>query len=325
MNRRRFTFALATLWAAHVPAEAQGDSAPFPNRPVRLVLPFAPGGTTDIMARLLSVKFQQETGQTLIVDNRPGAGGIIATEAVARAPADGYTLLMASSAQLAVNPYLYRELHYDPVRDFAPVALLGATPNVILVNPKQPVRSLADLIALAKAHPGEISFASPGTGSTAHLAAELLQLQAGIKMIHVPYHGGGPALSAGLGNQVQSLFVAIPSIVGPVKGGLLRPLAVTSAKRAPALPDVPTVAQTFPGFEAVGWYGVVAPAHTPPATVQRLYELFRRIADMQDVRAAWAKEGIDTLEASPAQFGSYIQAELKKWGDVIHRAKVTAE
>jgi tripartite-type tricarboxylate transporter receptor subunit TctC len=311
----------------HAPVEAQNQNhaASFPGRPVRLVLPFAPGGTTDIMARLLSVKFQQETGQTLIVDNKPGAGGIIATEAVARAPADGYTVLLASSAQLALNPYLYRNLHYDSVRDFAPVTLLGATPNVILVNPAQPVHNLSEFIALAKAHPGDISFASPGTGSTAHLAAELLQMRAGIRLIHVPYHGAGPALNDALGGQVPSIFVASPSIVGPVNSGMLRALAVTSAKRSPALPGVPTVAETFPGFEAVGWYGIVAPAKTPPATVQRLYEVFRHIADMPDVRAAWAREGIDGLDGSPTQFGAYIKAESQKWGDVIHRANVKAE
>ena len=297
----------------------------FPSRPVRLVLPFSPGGTTDIMSRLLSVKFHEETGQPLIVDNKPGAGGMIATELVQRAPADGYTLLFGSSAQLALNPSLYSNIRYDPVRDFAPVALLGATPNVLLAHPSQPMRSLADMIAQARAKPGQLSFASPGSGSTAHLAAELLKQQAGINIVHVPDRGAGPAVTDALGGQLPLIFVAIPSIVQQAKADKLRPLAVTGARRSPALPDVPTVAETLPGFEAVGWYGVLAPAGTPPEAIARLHATLRKITAMPDVRAAWAAQGIDMLGGSPEEFSAYLKVELRKWTQVIKSSGATVE
>lgn len=304
----------ACTFAAANGAHAQGA---FPNRPVRLVLPFSPGGTTDIMSRSLSVKFQEETGQALVVDNKPGAGGMIATELVQRAPADGYTLLLASSAQLALNPALYANVRYDSMRDFAPVALLGATPNVLLAHPGQPIRSLQSLIAAAKAAPGKLAFGSPGSGSTAHLSAELLKQQAGIDMVHVPYRGAGPAVTDALGGQVPLLFVAIPSIVQHAKAGRLHPLAVTGLKRSPALPDVPAIAEVLPGFEAVGWYGIVAPAGTPPEVVARLNVVLRKITAMPDVRAAWAAQGIEMLGGTPEDFADYLKVELRKWTQVI--------
>jgi tripartite-type tricarboxylate transporter receptor subunit TctC len=297
----------------------------FPNRPVRLVLPFSPGGTTDIMSRLLSIKFQEETGQALIVDNKPGAGGMIATELVQRSAADGYTLLLGSSAQLALNPGLYGNIRYDPVRDFAPIALLGATPNVLLAHPSQPMRSLANLISEARSRPGQLAFASPGSGSTAHLAAELLKQQTGTSMVHVPYRGAGPAVSDVLGGQVPFIFVAIPSIVQHVKSGKLRPLAVTGTHRSQALPDVPTFAETLPGFEAVGWYGVLAPAGTSPEIVARLHSTIRKITATPEVRAAWSAQGIEMLGGSPSEFSDYMKSELKKWTQVIKSSGAKAD
>ena len=324
MIRRRLLLlsALACLLGGH--GMALGQEV-FPSRPVRLVLPFSPGGTTDIMSRLLSVKFQEETGQALVVDNKPGAGGMIATEMVARAPGDGYTLLLGSSAQLALNPALYANVRYSPLRDFTTVALLGATPNVLLAHPSLPVHNLAELLALARSKPGTLSFASPGSGSTAHLAAELLKQRAGIDLIHVPYRGGGPALTDALGGQVPLIFVAIPSIVAPAKAGRLRPLAVSGLKRSSALPDVPTLAETLPGFDAVGWYGVVAPAATPPDVVNRLHGVLRRITAMPDVRVAWAQQGIDVLGGSPEEFAEYLRSELPKWAEVIRRSGAKPE
>ena len=324
MIRRRLLLlsALACLLGGH--GMALGQEV-FPSRPVRLVLPFSPGGTTDIMSRLLSVKFQEETGQALVVDNKPGAGGMIATELVARAPGDGYTLLLGSSAQLALNPALYANVRYSPLRDFTTVALLGATPNVLLAHPSLPVHNLAELLALARSKPGTLSFASPGSGSTAHLAAELLKQRAGIDLIHVPYRGGGPALTDALGGQVPLIFVAIPSIVAPAKAGRLRPLAVSGLKRSSALPDVPTLAETLPGFDAVGWYGVVAPAATPPDVVNRLHGVLRRITAMPDVRVAWAQQGIDVLGGSPEEFAEYLRSELPKWAEVIRRSGAKPE
>ena len=324
MIRRRLLLlsALACLLGGH--GMALGQEV-FPSRPVRLVLPFSPGGTTDSMSRLLSVKFQEETGQALVVDNKPGAGGMIATEMVARAPGDGYTLLLGSSAQLALNPALYANVRYSPLRDFTTVALLGATPNVLLAHPSLPVHNLAELLALARSKPGTLSFASPGSGSTAHLAAELLKQRAGIDLIHVPYRGGGPALTDALGGQVPLIFVASPSIVAPAKAGRLRPLAVSGLKRSSALPDVPTLAETLPGFDAVGWYGVVAPAATPPDVVNRLHGVLRRITAMPDVRVAWAQQGIDVLGGSPEEFAEYLRSELPKWAEVIRRSGAKPE
>ena len=322
MNRRQLVAALTTLLATQG-AAAQGEG--FPSRPVHLLLPFSPGGTTDIMARTMSAKFQQETGQPLVIDYKPGAGGMIATEMVARAPADGYTLLLGSSAQLALNPSLYATVRYDPVKDFAPVALLGATPNVLLAHPSLPVASLKDLIALAKSQGGRINFASPGAGSTAHLAAELLKMQAGIDLVHVPYRGAGPAVMDALGGQVQLIFVAIPSIVNHAKQGRLRAIAVSGSHRSEALPDVPTIAETLPGFEASAWYGIVAPAGTPAAALGRLNALFKKITEAADLRAAWALQGIDPLEATPAQFADYIRSELPKWRAVIQRSGAKAD
>ena len=322
MNRRQLVAALTTLLATQG-AAAQGEG--FPSRPVHLLLPFSPGGTTDIMARTMSAKFQQETGQPLVIDYKPGAGGMIATEMVARASADGYTLLLGSSAQLALNPSLYATVRYDPVKDFAPVALLGATPNVLLAHPSLPVASLKDLIALAKSQGGRINFASPGAGSTAHLAAELLKMQAGIDLVHVPYRGAGPAVMDALGGQVQLIFVAIPSIVNHAKQGRLRAIAVSGSHRSEALPDVPTIAETLPGFEASAWYGIVAPAGTPAAALGRLNALFKKITEAADLRAAWALQGIDPLEATPAQFADYIRSELPKWRAVIQRSGAKAD
>ena len=322
MNRRQLVAALTALLATQG-AAAQGEG--FPSRPVHLLLPFSPGGTTDIMARTMSAKFQQETGQPLVIDYKPGAGGMIATEMVARAPADGYTLLLGSSAQLALNPSLYATVRYDPVKDFAPVALLGATPNVLLAHPSLPVASLKDLIALAKSQGGRINFASPGAGSTAHLAAELLKMQAGIDLVHVPYRGAGPAVMDALGGQVQLIFVAIPSIVNHAKQGRLRAIAVSGSHRSEALPDVPTIAETLPGFEASAWYGIVAPAGTPAAALGRLNALFKKITEAADLRAAWALQGIDPLEATPAQFADYIRSELPKWRAVIQRSGAKAD
>lgn len=329
MKRRTILSALSlTSWGQpgwSQPASVGLTAESYPSRPVRLVLPFSPGGTTDIMARLMSARFQQEFGQPLVVDHKPGAGGMIATEAVARATPDGHTLLLGSSAQLALNPSLYATVRYDSVKDFTPVTLLGATPNVLLTHPSTPWKSLADVLTAAKSQPNHWSFASPGSGSTAHLAAELLKMQTGVDLVHVPYRGAGPAVTDALGGQVPLILVAIPSIVQHVKAGRLRPLAITGAKRSEALPEVPTVAETLPGFEAVGWYGILAPSNTPTAIVNRLHTVLKRISEAPDIRLAWGAQGIEPLDSTPAQFSSYLRSELAKWRTVIQRAGVKAE
>jgi tripartite-type tricarboxylate transporter receptor subunit TctC len=326
MTRRRSLLLAGVAGAASLAAPfAHAEAEHHPNRPVRLVLPFSPGGTTDIMARMLSARFQAETGQPLVVENKPGAGGMIATELVQHAAPDGHTLLLGSSAQLAVNPALYANVRYDALRDFAPVCLLGATPNVFLSHPGTPIRSLQEMIAAAKASPGKLAFASPGTGSTAHLAGELLEQQAQIQLVHVPYKGAGPAVTDALGGQVPLLFVAIPSIVQHVQAGRLRALAVTGRKRSPALPDVPAVAELITGFDAVGWYGVLAPAGTPQGIVRTLSRLFATLTAEGEIVKAWGAQGIEMLEGGPDEFAAYLRSEIPKWAQVIRKAGLHAQ
>jgi tripartite-type tricarboxylate transporter receptor subunit TctC len=296
------------------PARAAGT---YPDRAVRLIVPFSTGGATDIMARRLAQHFTEDLKQPLVIENRGGAGGIIGTQLAAQAPADGYTLLFASSAQLAINPSLYKHVPYDPVRSFAPVMLVGATPNVLLATPASGIDSLATLIARAKAHPGEISFASPGIGSTADLAAQLLQQRTGISLINVPYKGGGAVMMDALGGQMSVILVAIPSISGYAQSGKLKALAVTSAHRSPILPNVPTISETLPGFEAVGWYGILAPAGTPPDIIAKLHAELAAAVEAPDVRRAFAAQGIEPLGGSAQYFGEYIRSEGVKWAKVI--------
>ncbi len=313
-------YGLASTFPLRAQALGQADS----TRPIRLIVPFPPGGTTDFMARLISEKMLTIAGRRIIVENKGGAGGIIGTEIVARAPADGYTLLLPGSAQLALNPGLYSQLRYDPVRDFAPVTLVGATPNVLLAHPSLPVKTLSDVIDLARSKPGTLSFASPGVGSTAGLAMALLNIQAGINLLQVPYRGAGPAVTDILGGQVPLIAVAIPSIVDHAKSGRLNAIALTGAKRSATLPNVPTFGETLPGFEASAWYGIVAPAGTPAAAIATLNSQLRTVLADQDVQNAFAAQGIDRLSNTPGEFSAFIKSELVKWTDVIKQSGAKA-
>jgi tripartite-type tricarboxylate transporter receptor subunit TctC len=303
-------------------ASAQGDpkQQSYPNQPIRFVLPFPPGGATDIMARTIGQKLTLKWGQQVVVENRAGAGGSIAAEAVKRAVPDGYTLFFASSAQLAVNPGLYSKLAYDPVKDFSPIVLVGALPNILVANPSLPVKSLKEFIAYAKAHPGKLNYASPGSGSTAHLAAELLKIETGIDIVHIPYKGGAPGVTDLLGGHVPLMFISMSSVLGHIKTGKLVALGMTGPRRSDAAPNIPTFAETIPGFESTAWYGILGPAGTPKPIVEKLNAEVLSILKASDVKELFTTQGIEIIGSTPGQFGDYIKAEIVKWASVIKKS-----
>ena len=313
--------AALALSAPHAAAAAE----PYPARPVRFVVAFPPGGGTDIIARSIAQKLGERLGQQVLVDNRPGAGGNIGTDIVAKSSPDGYTLLMGSAGPLAINASLFARMPFDP-KDLAPVTLAASTPNVLVVHPSLPAATVRELIALAKARPGEINFASSGHGTPAHLAGELFNSMAGVKLIHVPYKGAAPALADLLGGQVQLMFSTMPPALPHVKDGKLRALAVTSLKRSPAAPDLPTVDEiALPGFEANTWHGVVVPAGTPGAIVARLNREIVAILHLPDVVERLSGQGAEALGSTPEEFAAYIKSESVKWAKVVRDSGAKAE
>jgi len=295
---------------------AMGQST-YPTRPVRLVVPFPAGGTTDIIARATAQKLSEAWGQQVIVDNRPGAAGNIGSELVAKAAPDGYTLLMGTVGTHAINPSLYAKMPYDHVKEFAPVILVAGVPNVLVVNPDLPIKSVPELIAYAKANPGKLNFASSGSGTSIHLSGELFKAMTGVQMTHVPYKGSAPALTDLIGGQVQLMFDNLPSSLAFIKAGKLRALAVTSASRAPALPDVPTVADTVPGFEASSWFGVLAPAGTPPEIIARINGEVTKWLATPEAKEKLTAQGANVAGGTPQDFAKHIQAETAKWAKVV--------
>jgi tripartite-type tricarboxylate transporter receptor subunit TctC len=290
----------------------------YPTRPIRLVVPFPAGGTTDILAREVGQRLSVTLGQPVVIDNRPGAAGNIGTELAARSAPDGYTLLMCTVNTHAINPNLYAKLPYDHVKDFAPVILVAGVPNVLEVTPALPVNSVADLIKLAKEKPGQINFASSGSGTSIHLSGELFKTMAGVDMTHVPYKGSAPAITDLMGGQVQVMFDNLPSSLQQIKAGKLRAIAVTSAKRAPALPDVPTIAESgLPGFEATSWFGIVAPAGTPPAIIARINADIDQWLQSPDVKEKLLAQGAIAAGGTPEQFAAHIRSETEKWAKVV--------
>ncbi|MBC7779782.1 MAG: tripartite tricarboxylate transporter substrate binding protein [Proteobacteria bacterium] len=326
---RSILIALACLAAQACAPVASAQSSTgkptYPNRTIRMVLPFPPGGATDVMARKLGQKMSERWGQQVVIDNRAGAGGNIAAEIVAKAVPDGYTLLFAASAQLAVNPALYAKLPFDPVKSFAPISLVGAVPNILVAHPSLPVRSLKEFIAFARARPGQLNYATAGSGSTAHLSAELLKIETGIDIVHVPYRGAAPAVTDVLGGQVPLMVVSTPSVIGHVKVGKLRALGVTGARRSHAAPDVPTFAETLPGFESSAWYGMLAPNGASPDIVARLHEETVNILRMADVKELFAAQGIEIIGSTPSEFASYIESELAKWAIVVRKSNAKVD
>ncbi len=285
-------------------------------RPVRMVLGLSPGGSVDIVTRLIGQWLSERLGQPFLVDNRPGASGDIATEAVVRAPADGYTLLVVLAAN-AINATLHDKLKFSPIRDLAMVAGMVRVPNVMEVHPAVPAKTVPEFIAYAKANPGRLSFASGGNGSSLHVIGELFKMMAGIDMLHVPYRGGAPALIDLLAGQVQVMFDTIPQGIEYIRDGKLRALAVTAAMRSPALPDVPSMSDFVPGFEAGSWWGVAAPKNTPAEIIDRLNKTFNAALADPKVRTRLAELGTTPLEFSPGEFGTFVEAETEKWAKVI--------
>ena len=316
------TFGIA-LAAAAMPAFAQ-DAANYPNRPIRVIVPFAPGGGLDISARLIGHKLTEKWGQNVVVDSRPGAATIVGTEIASKAAPDGHTVLMISTT-FAINTGLYAKLPYDAGKDFAPVTQLNSQPNVVVVAPNFAGKSVKDLIAHAKAKPGELTFASPGAGSAPHLAAEMFQRAAGVSMIHVPYKGIPAAVTDVIGGRITMLFTTTISAAPHIKSGKMRAIAITSAKRQPGMPDVPTVGETLPGYQAEAFQGMVVPAGTPRAVVEKLSAEVARIVKLPDMTQRFQLDGADAVGSTPKEFAAFLKAEMQKWSKVIRDAGVKAE
>jgi tripartite-type tricarboxylate transporter receptor subunit TctC len=321
----RLTVPILTILLTTAGALAAG-AQDYPSRPITLIVPYAAGGGNDVMARAAADKMSRTLGQQVVIENRGGAGGSIATRQIARSAPDGYTLGLGGTGTLAINPTLYPNVGYDPRKDFAPVGLIATSPLVVVVNPALPVRSVPELIDLARKEPGKLNFASAGTGSGIHLAAEYFATLAGIKLTHVPYKGSSPALTDLVGGHVSIYFSSLPPAVGLVKEGKVRALAVTSAKRSAIFPDLPTVAEVaLPGYEAVLHYGIVAPAGTPRGIIDKLGVALRAAVMSDDLRARLADDGAEPLASTPEEYAADIDREETKWSAVVKASGAKAE
>ena len=314
--------ALALALIAALPAAA-ADRA-YPTKPIRLISGYAPGGGNDTMARALAQRLTDAWGQQVIVDNRAGANGVVACEITAKAPPDGYTILMASIASHAINPALYAKIPYDPIKDFAPVSPIGTTVNVLVVNPSTPVRTLKELVAYAKAKPG-VTYGSNGIGSSQHLAGALFGTTFGLNLVHVPYKGTGPMTNDLLGGQIVMSFANMTTALPHVRSKRLSAIAVTSLKRSPSLPDVPAVAESVPGFEAISWWGIVAPRATPPAIVDALNHEIVKVLGTADMKSFMNGLGAEPYSSTPQQFAAFIRSELTKWSKVVKESGAKAD
>jgi tripartite-type tricarboxylate transporter receptor subunit TctC len=303
---------------------ASAARADYPDRTIRLIIPFAPGGSNDVVGRIVANQLGQALGKQVFVDNRPGAGGVVGSDLAAKADPDGYTLLIVSIAH-AVDPWLYKT-PFDPVKDFAPVSIIATGTNVLTVNPNVPVHSVKELLDLAKAKPGVLNYASAGIGSFQHLSGELFKLMAGVNIQHVPYKGGGPAMLAVIAGEDQVMFSSIVQTVSNIQNGQLRGLATGGEKRSPILPDLPTVAEAgVPGYVASNWWGIVAPAGTPQPIVEKLHDTIAGLLDSPDTKKFLDNEGAAPAHMSSAEFGKFIEAEVAKWGPVVKQAGMKAE
>jgi len=326
MRRRDFVTLLGGAAAWSVAARAEDSAAGYPNRPITLVVPYAAGGGNDVLARAVAEPMGKTLGQSLVVENHGGAGGSIGTRLVAKAAPDGYTLGLGGTGTLAIDPTLYANVGYDPRKDFAPVGLIATSPLIILVNPSVPAHNVQELIALAKAQPGKLSYASAGRGSGIHLGTVLFAEMAGIQLTHVPYRGSGPALTDLLGGHVQIYFSSLPPAIGLVKDGKLRALGVTALKRSAVFPDIPTVAeQGLPGFEAVLHYGIVAPAGTPRPIVDKLNAALRGALTDDKVKKHIATEGAEPLPTTPDEYAADIDREETKWSALVKKSGAQAK
>lgn len=323
MKRQVLGMVLAFVLVAPVPVSAQDA---WPTRPVHIIVPFAAGGVADLLPRIVGAKLSQQWGQSVIIENKVGASGNLGMAEGARAAPDGYTLVLAPAGNLTVNPLLFSNLTFDTYKDLTPVTDLADVPNVLVVNPSVPAKTFQELIAYAKANPGKLNFASPGAGSGAHLAGELLKLDTGVDIIHVPYKGLAPAVNDLLGGNTQMMFAGISTVIQYVKTGKLVALAIASPKRSPQLPDVPTVAESgIPGFDVTSWYGIVTRAGTPPAIVHKIQRDMAAALEQEDVRAKLAGLGLEPVGNTPEAFDAMIKSETKKWGDIVRKANIKVE
>ena len=310
-----------TLIGACAAASAQN----YPARPIRMILGFAPGGSTDLVARVVGQKMAEAWGQQVVIDNRPGANGMIGADLVAKASPDGYSLLLSSIGPMAINASLYK-MPYDIVADFAPVTYTGNVTNLLVVHPSVPANNVKELIALAKAQPGKLTFGSSGTGGAPHMAVELFKILAKVNVVHVPYKGGGPAMADLVGGQISGSFASMPSSIPFVRGGKLRALAVTAPKRSPAVPEVPTISEAgIPGFAVLDWQGLFTTAKTPPAIVSKLNAEVARILALPDVIEKLAVAGVEIQTSSPKEWGDFVKSEIAKWAKVVKEAGIKVE
>ncbi len=326
MKRKVSLLLCVVLWP-QVAGAAAAESMPgsYPARPIRVVVPSSPGGASDLFARLVMLPLSERLGQPVVIDNRPGAGSMIGTDLVAKATPDGYTLLVISSS-FVINPSMYKKIPFDSVRDFAPVALLSSYPHLVVVHPSLPANSVKELIALARAKPGTVNFASAGTGTPTQLGAELFKSMAGIDIVHVPYKGGGPALIALFGGEAQLYIGPIVTLLPHVKAGKLKALAVTGAKRSSALPGLPSVAEAgLPGFEQNAWNGLQAPVRTPPTIIKKLNGEVEAVLKMPAIRDRFARDGVEPGRISPEELGAMLKSEIAKWARVIKQAGIKPE
>ena len=327
LKERMNAFAVAaSLFAVLAPGTHAALAQAYPAKPIRLIVPFAPGGGNDTVARAIAQQVGATIGQPMVVDNRAGAGGVIGAELAAKSPADGYTLFLGGVGSHAVNPNLHARLAYDPVKDFSPVTLIASAPSVLVVHLSVPAKTIQELTALARTHPGKLNYASNGNGSSAQLAAAIYESMAGVEMVHVPYKGLAPALSDLLSGTVQLMFSSMVAIVPHIMAGKLRALAVTGKQRSPLLPDIPTVAESgFPAYEAGSWYGVLAPAGTPRAIVMKLNAEIVTALRQPAIRERLASEGAEAIGSTPEEFADHIKAELARMGQVIRAARIRIE
>jgi tripartite-type tricarboxylate transporter receptor subunit TctC len=313
----RYWLLILVLWSGFAGAQ-------YPNKPIRLVVPFPPGGSNDIVARMLATQLGEKLGQQMVIENKGGAGGVLGTDAAAKAPADGYTLLLASIAY-AFAPALYKSLPYDPETSFAPISMLGRGPSALVVHPAVPANTVAELIALAKKDPGKLNYASAGVGSFQHLACAMFVLQAGIDAVHIPYKGGGPAMADVIAGQAQFVMPSLLQVVPHIKSGRLKVLATSGTKRTSVLPGVPIVAETLPGYSSENWWGLLAPAGTPQPVIDRLYGTVSEVLQSKETSQRMETEGAEAVRMPPAEFKRFISSELAKWGKVAREAGIKAE
>jgi tripartite-type tricarboxylate transporter receptor subunit TctC len=317
---RSFVLSLAMMTFA----AAQDAAKDYPNRPIRLIIPFPPGGSNDVVGRMVAAQLGDKLGKQVFVDNRGGAGGVIGTEVAAHSPPDGYTLLVISIAH-AVNPWLYK-LNYDPIKDFMPISALATGPNVLVVHPDLPVHSVKELIDFTKQHPGQEFYASAGIGSFQHLGGELFKLMAGVNIVHVPYKGGGPSMMAVVGGHNKIMFSSLVQTTPNIKSGQLRALGVGGLKRSPILPDVPTIDEAgLPGYQAINWWGIMAPAGTPQPIVDKVHEAIAAVLKSPETKKYFDNEGAEPVDMTSAEFGQFIVAETAKWESVVKKSGMKAE